>query len=53
MITPCNFLIVSPAERPPAVRCTPNDRYNAVLYEHAVVAQAAAAAGPQGTTPAL
>jgi hypothetical protein len=47
---PCNFLIVSPAERSPAVRCTPNNRYNTVLYEHGVVAQAAAAVGPQSTT---
>ena len=48
---PCNFWIS--AERPPAVRCTPDDRYNSVLYEHGVVAQAVAAAGPQGTTSQL
>ena len=40
------------AERPPAVRCTSNDCYNSVLYEHGVVSQAVAAARPQGTTSA-
>ena len=35
---------------PPAVWCTLNNDYNSVLYEHAVVTQAAAVASPQGTT---
>jgi len=42
---------VSIAERPAAVRCNANDRYNSVLYEHGVVAQAAAAVGPQAAAP--
>ncbi|KIL62682.1 hypothetical protein M378DRAFT_12625 [Amanita muscaria Koide BX008] len=38
-------------ERPADVRCTPNDHYNSIIYEHRVVAQAAAAAAPQAAAP--
>ena len=41
------------AHHPPPVRCTLNDRYNSLLFEHGVVSQAVAVAGPQGTTSAL
>jgi len=32
------------------VRCTPDDYYNSIIYEHSVVAQAVAA-GPQAVAP--
>ena len=32
----------------PGQRCTSTEVYNAILYEHAIVAQAVAAAAPQG-----
>jgi hypothetical protein len=35
--------------RPAALRCTPHDLYNSILYEHELVARASAVAHPQGT----
>ncbi|KAH9004632.1 hypothetical protein EDB86DRAFT_1968250 [Lactarius hatsudake] len=37
--------------RHPDLGCDLNDRYNAVIYEHTVIAQAAAATGPQAVAP--
>lgn len=42
-------LLVSPDQRPADVKCTDEDRLNAVLYEHGVITQATAEIGPQGT----
>lgn len=40
-------LVSADSEHPAADQCTPNDRYNSVLYEHGVVAQVVAVAGPK------
>ncbi|KAF8812885.1 hypothetical protein BYT27DRAFT_7132131 [Phlegmacium glaucopus] len=42
---------ISVNHRPLDARCTRNDYYNSVLYEHSIIAQAAAAAGPQAVAP--
>jgi len=34
--------------RPELEKCTETDKYNALIYEHAVIGQAVAAAVPQG-----
>jgi len=43
---------VSMDEQDDDIRCTLNDHYNSVLYEHGVVSQAVAAAAPQAVAPA-
>ncbi|KAH8978069.1 hypothetical protein EDB92DRAFT_653866 [Lactarius akahatsu] len=42
---------VSISQRHPDLGCDLNDRYNGVIYEHTVIAQAAAATGPQAVAP--
>jgi len=37
-----------PVEKDPNSRCTPNDQFSALKYEHAIVSQATAADFPQG-----